>query len=86
MTRKRDLDVPAEAPEHAERADGKVQVWRMDTGNVEWVTPAEAAGGMIAWARQEYGEGTPGFAAVAMKAVALLAEHGLSPTGRKLRG
>jgi hypothetical protein len=82
--RKRERDVPAGAPDHATGNDGKVQVWNPDSNSITWVTPIEAAGGMIAWARREYGQGTPGFAAVAMKAVALLREHGLSPTGRKL--
>jgi hypothetical protein len=56
------------------------------TGAVEWVTPAEAARAMIAWAAQEYGEGTPGFAAVVLRAVELLAGHGFTPAGKPIAG
>jgi hypothetical protein len=43
------------------------------------VTVPEAAAGMIAWGRAEFGNGTPAFAAVVMRAVELLAGHGLTP-------
>jgi hypothetical protein len=43
------------------------------------VTVPEAARAMIAWAAQEHGQGTPGFAVAVMQAVQLLAEHGLTP-------
>ena len=63
---------------------GMVQVWRPDTDKIEWVTVQEAAAGMIAWGRQEYGDGTPAFAVCVQKAVELLAEHGFTPAGRKI--
>jgi hypothetical protein len=83
-SRKQERDVPAETPDRATGNEGKVQVWNPDTGSITWVTPLEAAGGMIAWARQEYGQDTPGFAVVVQRAVTMLAEHGLTPTGRKI--
>jgi hypothetical protein len=57
----------------------RVQVYRPATGVTEWVSVPEAARAMIAYGRQQYGEGTPGFAAVVMQAVDLLAGAGLTP-------
>ena len=68
------------------RTDGRVQVYRPGTGAVEWVTVPEAARAMIAWAAQEHGKGTPAFAAVVMRAVELLAGHGLTPGGQRIGG
>jgi hypothetical protein len=67
--------IPQPEPGHR----GRVQVYRPATGAVEWVSPPEAARAMIAWAAQECGRGTPGFAAVVQRAVEMLAAHGLSP-------
>jgi hypothetical protein len=64
--------------------EGQVQVWRPDSGKIEWVSPIEAASGMIAWGKAEYGEGTPAFAAVVHQAIDLLAAHGLTPAGKKI--
>jgi hypothetical protein len=36
--------------------------------------------------RQEYGKGTPAYAAVVMRAVELLAGHGLTPGGQRIGG
>jgi hypothetical protein len=58
-----------------------VRIYRPDTGQAETVTVPEAARSMIIWAAQEYGQGTPGFAAVVMRAVEMLAAHGLTPAG-----
>ena len=63
-----------------------VQVYRPATGAVEWVTVPEAAHAMIAWAACEYGKDTPAFAAVVLRAVELLAEHGLTPGGQRISG
>ena len=46
----------------------------------------EAAHAMIAWAACEYGKDTPAFAAVVLRAVELLAEHGLTPGGQRISG
>jgi len=46
----------------------------------------EAARSMIAYGRQQFGEGTPGFAAVVMRAVELLAGHGPTPGGQRIGG
>lgn len=74
------------APTDPQGRPHHVQVWRPDTDQIEWVPVQEAAAGMIAWGRQEFGQGTPGFAVVVERAVGLLAEHGFSPAGRKLGG
>jgi hypothetical protein len=74
---------PVAAPESHE---GKVQVYRPATGAAGWVTVPEAARSMIAWAAQEYGKGTPAYAAVVMRAVELLAGHGLTPGGQRIGG
>jgi hypothetical protein len=66
--------------------EGKVQVWNPDDDSTAWVSPQEAASGMIAWAAREYGKGTPAFAAVVMRAVELLAGHGLTPGGQRIGG
>ena len=57
----------------------QVQVYRLATGKTEWVSVPEAARSMITWAAHQYGQGTPGFAAVVMQAVQLLAVHGFTP-------
>jgi hypothetical protein len=62
-----------------------VEVYRLD-GSTGWVTPQEAATGMIAFGRQRYGPGTPGFAACVQLAVELLAGHGLTPGGQRIGG
>jgi hypothetical protein len=65
---------------------GRVQLYRPATGAIEWVSVPEAARAMIALGRATYGEGTPGFAATVMRAVEMLAEHGLTPGGELIGG
>ena len=50
------------------------------------MSPQEAAAGMIRYGRAEFGEGTSAFAAVVMRAVELLAEHGFTPAGKPIAG
>ena len=66
--------------------DGLVQVLRPATGAIEWVTVPEAARAMIAYAAQKYGQGSPAYAAMVMRAVELLAGHGFTPGGQRIGG
>jgi len=67
-----------------ETSEPTIEVYVVERERIETMPVRQAAAGIIAYARQSLGAGTPACGVWEKRAIELLAEHGYQPNGKKI--